>query len=502
MKIFTAAQIAEIDQYTIEHEPISSTDLMERAALTVVNALENTPALLKPYRKPENKILIFCGMGNNGGDGLVIARHLASSGYQVIPYLVTFSLNPSADNEKNQVRLSQNKIDLVTLSSEKDIPEISSNDLVIDAIFGSGLSRPIEGFTRDVVKAINESEAKVLSIDIPSGLFAENNRDNDHEAIVKADVTYTFQFPKLAFFFPENYSFVGVWKVMDIGLHPEIIHQKETQYFFVTKRFVSSWLPKRPTFSHKGTFGHALLVGGAKGKMGAMVMAVKACLRAGSGLVTTHLPNCGTTIMQSAVPEAMVTENEGENYLKPTVTVGKENVIGFGPGAGTDEETGKALKVLIQNTQLPMVIDADGLNLLAENKTWLSFLPSHTILTPHPGEFERLVGNWNTDEEKLEKLKDFCHKFQVVTVLKGAYTVTCTPSGHFYFNSTGNPGMATGGSGDVLFGMITGLRAQGLDAIKAALLGVYLHGKAGDKATAKRGEVSLIATDIIDKIKI
>lgn len=488
LKVLKAKQIREADNFTIKKEPIASIDLMERAAN---NAFKR---ILEISKKPENKsFIVFCGPGNNGGDGLVIARKLLEKGYSVITYTLNLNGKYSEDFVTNLNRYSGEPIELNQDSYEV---QLEKESIIIDALFGTGLGRPLEGFIQDIIEQLNESGLPIVSIDMPSGLFAEDNKNNKYGGIIKATYTLSFEVPKLAFLLPENSIYVGNWEVIPIGLHPEFIQEVECEKFYFTKQDAKSILKLRNAFSHKGTFGHALLIAGCTGKMGAAVLAAKAAMRSGLGLLSVQIPKSGYEIMQVSVPEAMVVLDENENFVSTSLKSYPYPTLGIGPGIGTEEETQSLFKRLIQDITSPIVIDADALNILSENKTWLSFLPKGSILTPHPGEFRRLVGDWESDLERLELQVEFAKKFQIYLVLKGRHTSIACPSGKVFFNSTGNSGMATGGSGDTLTGIITGLLAQGYLSEQAALLGVYLHGLAGDFAADKLGEESLIASDI------
>lgn len=490
MKILTDVQIREADAYTIKQEPISSIDLMERASLQCVNWLT------AKYDK-STSFSVFCGIGNNGGDGLVIARKLHQIGYQVEVFVVQFSNKQTIDFEINLKEVKVLGIIPLVLTEEANSFNLTSNSVVIDAIFGSGLSRPIEGYISEIVNAINQENSERISIDIPSGLFCEDNSLNALDSIVQADYTLTFQQPKLSMLFPQYGKFVGAFVILDIGLHSTFMDEVTTTNYYVTKERIKQLLHARNKFSHKGTYGHALIIAGSTGKMGAEILAAKACLRTGVGLLTVQLPKNGLNIIQTAVPEAMCIVDESENIITGLTDVSPYSCVGIGPGLGKSQETANVLKLLIQNAKNPLVIDADALNLLAENPKWLSFLPNDSVLTPHPKEFERLFGMWNNDGERLELQKEASNKYNVIIILKGANTSISLPNGNVYFNSTGNPGMATAGSGDVLTGVVTSLIAQGYTAKDAVIFGVYLHGLAGDKAKEMVGINSLIATDIV-----
>jgi NAD(P)H-hydrate epimerase len=379
----------------------------------------------------------------------------------------------------------------------EDFPETDEEEVIVDAIFGSGLTRLIKGFIAEVINKINGSAAVKVAIDTPSGVFSDSSSIQDGGAIVRADYTLSFQFPKLAFMMPENDPYVGEWHVLDIGLHHDYINSVTTDNFFTVKEDVVPLVKKRRKFSHKGTFGHALLIAGSYGKMGAAVLAAESCLRSGVGLLHVHIPKVGYQIMQTALPEAMISLDRYDNYFSEVPNLSMYNVVGIGPGLGTEHQSQMALKLLIQEFKAPMVFDADALNILSENKTWLAFLPAGSILTPHPKEFERLTGKWTNDFGKLEMQRDFAKRYNIYVVLKGAHTSVCTPDGKCYFNSTGNPGMATAGSGDVLTGIITGLLAQNYTSGQAAVLGVYLHGLAGDLSAKKLGQEAMLAGDMV-----
>lgn len=492
MKIPTIEQLRALDALTIDREPVSSVDLMERAARQCFQWIENTV----PREKP---ILIFCGTGNNGGDGLVIGRLLAQKKRPVQVIILRVTDQCPEDFTANFTRLKQNpKIEIIERSDATSIPAIPEHSVVIDAIFGSGLNKPVEGWVADVITSINRSKAyKKIAIDIPSGLFAE---DNSHNAgtVFRADVTLTFQFPKLSFFFPENGPFVGAWNVLPIGLHPASIEETKVKKWMLEASDVKPLIKLRETFAHKGIFGHALLIAGSHGKMGSAILGSRAVLRSGAGLVTTHVPQCGYNIMQTAVPEAMVSTDPEEDFYSANPDIGSYQAIAVGPGIGTDPATQKALKVLIQEAALSIIYDADALNILSENKTWLGFLTVDSILTPHPKEFERLAGKSSDGYERLQQQIEFSVKHGVYVILKGAHTSISCPDGTVYFNTTGNPGMATAGSGDVLTGILLGLKAQGYSSLHTCLLGVYLHGLAGDIAADRRTQTGMTAGDIIE----
>lgn len=493
MKILSADQIRQTDTYTINHEGIKSIDLMRRAAEACFDwILENLDI-------KESEVHIFCGKGNNGGDGLVIAQLLSEKNISTSVYIVDFSDNASADFLTNLKISAKKNIEIITLKSADFNIDYSANDLVIDAIFGTGLKRPVTGWLKEVITKINHLPIMILSIDIPSGLFCEFNDSNDFEAIVKADISLSFQQPKLAFVLEESGVFCGDWFVLDIGLDAEFIDELDSQYYCITEDEAWLLLKERDKFSHKGDFGHALIVAGSKGKMGAAVLASKACLRSGVGLLSAYIPECGYSIFQTAVPEAMCFTSQPETYLAGFPENHQQfTTIAIGPGIGTNKETAKMLWKIVSKRKDPLVLDADALNILSLDKKLLEKLPKNSILTPHPGEFRRLAGEWSSDKEKLELQKKFTEKYGVIVVLKGHHTCITAPGEYIYFNTSGNPGMATGGSGDVLLGIITALLASSYTPIEASCLGTFLHGRSGDLAAMKLGEDSMISSDLIE----
>ncbi|MCF8275926.1 MAG: NAD(P)H-hydrate dehydratase [Flavobacteriales bacterium] len=493
MKILTAKQIRALDKFTIENEPIDAIDLMERAAKACLEYMPMTDA------SDEDHILFVCGKGNNGGDGLAMARLEAKNSRSRVKVVVLeYTEHGSPNFSQNLYWLKEegDVEEVIHVRDIEDFPEIQENTVVVDAIMGTGLSRPLDGLLADAVHHLNARAKFVLSVDIPSGLFAEDNTGNAMENVVQADWTVTFHCPKMSFLNPLTGNYVGELFTADIGLMADAM-KVESPYQYVDLAYVNQFVKKRPKFSHKGNYGHALLLAGSKGKMGAAELAALACLKSGAGLVTAHVPACGLDIMQTAVAEVMCSVDSNADFLIDLPKLNGFNAIGIGPGIGTEKDTANVLKRLIQDASAHLVVDADGLNILAENKTWYSFLPKGTILTPHPKEFERLVGKWSSFEERMQLQIDFSKKYSVTVVLKGAYTCITTPAGEVFFNSTGNPGMATAGSGDVLTGMILGLLAQGYSPEQSAILGTFLHGSAGDHAADFLTENAVLARDII-----
>ena len=491
MKILPIEKIREADAYTINHEPITDLELMERASTQVFKWVVK-------HLEHDSTIRAFCGSGNNGGDGLALSRMLLQQGYKVETYLIRFSDKSSPSCEANLLRLkNMPNASITELTDIDDLPELHVSDIILDAIFGSGLSRAVNGFPAIVIDHINNSRAFTLSIDVPSGLFCDHSNLEHPGAIIKAAYTLTFQFPKFSFLFAENDQYLGEWEVVPIGLHPEYIQNIEVDNFFIESEFCNLLMKTRHKYDHKGVYGHGLLIAGSKGKMGAAVLSAKAALRSGAGLITTHVPRKSCFVMQTALPESMCSMDENDDYFSMLPDVSAYNAIAVGPGLGKDKQTANALKLLIQESKIPLIFDADAINIISENKTWLPFIPPFSIFTPHPKEFIRLLGPSANNFERHEKQKAFSIKYQCYIILKGAHTSISCPDGKFYFNSTGNPGMATAGSGDVLTGVLLGLKARGYSSLEASILGVYIHGLAGDIAAEDSGQESLIASDII-----
>ncbi len=484
MKILSSSQIRAADQFTIENEPILSIDLMERASRAFVSKFTQ-------LFTEKKRIIIFCGTGNNGGDGLAIGRMLIVEGWEVS--IFTLGESGSPDFEKNLKRTKNYAL----INEPSDFPKIEEDQVVIDGLFGSGLTRPVEGIASALIHYLNQQNAIKISIDIASGVYADVPIEKDSIAF-RPHHTISFQVPKLVFFLPQYHEFVGEWHVVDIGLDQEFIAEQKSEFFFSERKRLETLIPKRDRFSHKSQVGKLLIIAGSHGKMGAAVLCAKAALRTGVGLINVHVPKCGVEILQISVPEAMIISDNDQEYISEINA--SDSTIAIGPGIGTQEKTKEALELFLTQAKEPMVLDADALNILAANKSLLSQVPEASILTPHPGEFKRLVGDWNDDFEKLELLKSFCIKHKLNTVLKGAYSAVCDTEGNIYFNPSGNPGMATAGSGDVLTGIVSSLLAQGLNPFHALQLGVYIHGLAGDLAAVKVGQISLVASDIISCI--
>ena len=492
MKIFPSSSIKKLDAYTIEHEPIQSIQLMERAATAL------TEAICSRW-DTETPVVVFAGPGNNGGDALAVARMLAEKGYKIEIFLFNTKGELSPDCQENKELLEiMDEIKFHEITSQFAPPTLTVDHLVIDGLFGSGLNKPLSGGYAAVVKYINASSATVVAIDIPSGLMGEENTFNVKTNIIRADVTLSLQLPKLSFLFAENAEFIGEWDLLDINLSQEGIEELDTNYEMLEAEDIRSLIKPRNKFAHKGSFGHALLIAGSRGMAG--VLAAGACLRSGVGLLTVHAPICNNDILQTAIPEAIVEQDVSEICFAVPTDADDYQAIGIGPGLGRSEETEAALLEQLSSCQTPLVVDADALNILANHRHALNNLPKGSILTPHPKELERLVGKCQDSYERLTKAIELAHTAKVHIVLKGANSAIITPNGKCFFNPTGNPGMATAGSGDVLTGIILALLAQGYAADEAAKIGTFVHGLAGDFAPKKTGVISLMAGDIINNL--
>lgn len=492
MKLFNADQIYAADKFTIKKQQITSDELMERAAVQIFNWLH-----LRMQGAPV-KIHLFCGIGNNGGDGIALARHLQEHGYHIAVYVVNYSKTRSKDFLINLERLKDRKVWPEFLESDDSLPVIGKDDIIVDAIFGIGLNRKAEPWVIKLISHLNDSLAFILSVDIPSGLFTDKVPKNKN-GVIKANYVLSFQTPKLVFFLPETGIYLDQWEVLDIGLDLEYIYGTETRFELIGKNEVLPFYIPREKFSHKGTYGHSLIVGGSLGKVGAVILASKACLSSGSGLVTAYVPKCGNAPLQTAFPEAMTISDEGEEKISNIKFDISPTVIGIGIGLGIHEETQRAFSAFLKTNKSPLIIDADALNILSKNPVLLKILPKRSVLTPHPKELERLIGKWEDDFDKLNKAMLFSKKYDCVLIIKGAHTIVVYNE-KGYVNTTGNPGMATAGSGDILMGMITGLVAQGYHPLQASIVGAYLHGRAGDMAVEDTGYQALTATHLINSI--
>jgi len=487
MKIFSAAQIKKWDAFTIANEPVSSIDLMERAATACCKWLIGKNFGLHHFR-------IFCGKGNNGGDGLAIARMLIEHDCKVTVYILEFGKAGSDDFQINLTRLHECSTDIHFIQSPEFFPGINNTDVVIDALFGTGLNKPLDGISAGLVNHINRSAAVVIAVDMPTGLFADTSSKGN--SIIKATHTLSFENYKLAFLLAENENYCGDVHLLHIGLHKKFEEDEPADFELIDKELIKNMYKPRTKFAHKGSYGHAALLCGSYGMMGAAVLSAAACLRSGVGKLTSYIPKTGYTVLQTAVPEAMCFI-AGEEYLLSAPEIEKYSAVGIGPGIGMQPTHAALIKEVFQKVNKPMVIDADALNCVSQHKELLRSIPRSSVLTPHPKEFERLFGSTANDFEQLQLALQRSKELNIYIVLKGHYSFISTPDGKGYFNCTGNAGMATAGSGDVLTGIITGLLAQGYSTLDASLLGVYLHGLAGDQAANKFSPEAMIAGDIV-----
>lgn len=495
MKIFSTEQLKEIDAFTIENEPITSHDLMERAARACVNRIFK-------LIKPEEDILVVCGKGNNGGDGLAIARLLNDQGYNTMAMVINYTSNFSPDAEKNYTLLKEKfptKIIDIHTSEEFISFTLNKEAVIVDALLGTGINKPVDGLLGVVIETINNTFRNIISIDVPSGLYCDKS-SSENTFIIRSTLTLTFQFPKLAFLFAENKNYVPEFEILTIGLHEKAIAERASHFYYITKEDISFLLKPRPKFSHKGTYGHALLLAGSKGKSGAAIISSKACLRSGAGLLTLHSTKQTLNILLHSLPEAMTSEDPNTDLITEIEKPERYDAIAFGPGVGIHEDTQLVLKKILQYYSGKLVIDADGLNILSENKTWLTFLKPNTILTPHPKEFERLSEKQVDDFEALKATKHFSFKYKCIVILKGAHSAVVMPDGNVFFNSSGNAGLAKGGSGDGLTGIILGLLARGYNEPQAALIGTFIHGFAADLCIKKKSKESLLISDVIEQL--
>jgi hydroxyethylthiazole kinase-like uncharacterized protein yjeF len=492
MEILSAEQIRAWDEYTMQHEPITSIDLMERAAASCYSWMENNGYTSRTFS-------IYCGKGNNGGDGLALARMLSEAECSVTVHILEFGFRGTDDFQINLARLHQTSAEVRFIQGVDNFHPVAPGDILIDALLGSGLNRRLEGVAASLVDHLNQSGNEIIAIDIPSGLFV--SRSSRGNTVIRATHTLSFQCYKPAFLMPENALSAGYVHILDIGLHPGYLQQVSREAEMLDPDIIRAIYRPRMPFAHKGNFGHALLVAGSFGKMGAAVLGARACLRSGAGLLTCHVPGCGYSILQTAIPEAMVVVDTNERIH--TAFEGDPSAysaVGVGPGIGTEGRTVEFLRELLRGCSKPMVLDADALNIIASSADLWGLVPPYSILTPHPKEFERLFGPSGDDYAQVGLAREQARDRQCIIVLKGHYSYIAMPGGKGYFNSTGNPGMAKGGSGDVLTGILTAMLSQGYSPGEAALLGVYLHGLAGDLAASTWSQESMLATDLVEHL--
>ncbi len=491
MKILPSEVLHDIDNATCESQKISSIELMERAANAA--SCEIISRFL-----PSQRIVVVAGPGNNGGDALAVARMLIEQGYrsvEIFLFNIDGKLSHDCEEERNQLIVIDG-VDFTEVTHEFIPPYLSPDDVVIDGLFGSGLSHPLQGGFVALARYINESGAFVISLDVPSGLFGEWNDNVLRRDMIHANLTLTFQLPRLSFFFEENADVLGEWKLLDIDLDTAKIKELPSDFMLVEARSVRPLMHTRRLFSGKRDYGSALLFCGSTGMMGAAVMAANACIRSGAGLVTVHSAAQGNIILQTSVPEAMFEPDRNEHYISDMKVHYDHQVVAAGPGIGTREQTIDALESLLKNCKSPLLLDADALNCISRRPSLLTMLPQNTVITPHIGEFDRLFGEHRSSEERLRKAVEMAKYYNIIIVLKGHYTAIVRPTGRVYFNSTGNPGMATAGAGDTLTGIIAAFIAQGYRPEHAATIGVFIHGLAGDLAEQELGEAGLTAGDI------
>lgn len=495
MKLITSQSIKDIERATCEEQNITSDELMERAASAVVNELMSKFL-------PSKRFVIIAGPGNNGGDALAVARLLNEQRckrVEVFLFNVKGRLSQGCKSQRDKL-LAMDNIDFTEVTRQFDPPMLSKDDVVIDGLFGCGLNMSLQGGFQSLARLVNESGAYVVSIDIPSGLFGEWNDDVIQRDIIHADMTLTFQFPRVSFFFEENSDIIGKWEVCDIRLSEEKMRATPTDYFLLEAKNIRNVLKARKKFSDKRDYGSTVIMAGSMGMMGAAILAAKAAMRAGAGLVTVHSAKCGMDVIQAAVPEVMFEPDRNDRYITDMSIHHNHQAVAVGPGIRTYDETINALEHLMRNSTMPLVLDADALNCISRRPALLTMLPSMSIITPHKGEFDRLFGEHRTSESRLKTAIEMAKQYSIIIVIKGHYTAIVRPDGRVYFNQTGNPGMATAGSGDVLTGVITAFVSQGYKPELAAAIGVYIHGLAGDLAAEQVGEEGLIASDIIDNL--
>ncbi len=488
LKIFSSEQIKKLDAATIEKEGITSIELMERASGAFVKEFT------KFYGK-EYPVNILCGLGNNGGDGMAIARMLMNKAYNVNVFVVSFDNSTASKEFTAEFLKLEDMIDIRQITQRRDIPVFDPEAVIIDAMLGSGINRNITGLLAEVITTVNNTKCEIIAVDIASGLFS--SKSNLEQAIIQPTFTFSFQVPKLAFFLPQNQFYTGELKLLEIGLDEEFIINEPSPYVLIEKKSIIKLIKKRAKFSHKGNYGHVMLFAGSHGKMGASMLAAKGAFKTGCGLITLLTEENETAIVQSGIWEAMCVSYKASDNI-PALPDNKNFTLGIGPGIGLGDLSLRFLEYLLKYNSKPLVIDADGLNLVSLNPHLLKLIPAKSILTPHPKEFERLAGSWSNDYERLEKQRGYSITHNIYLILKGAHSSITTPEGFVYINSSGNAGMATAGSGDVLTGIITSFLAQNYTPEQAAILGVFLHGLAGDLAASEIGQNSLMAGDIIN----
>jgi len=508
MKVATAEQMQELDRKAIEIYRIPGIILMENAGRGAAEVIYNAfPDLQK------KRIAIVAGKGNNGGDGFVIGRHLLNKGIPIKVFLLTEPKSLRGDAEINYQIFSRMKGEVISIPSSKDYQKVKKDlekfDLLIDGIFGTGLDAEVRGYYREVIDHLNTLKKPIVAIDIPSGLAA--NTGKPLGTAIRASLTITFGLPKVGHLISPGIDYVGEVKVIDIGIPKSLVDEEKIQTHLLEEEEIRKWLsvPRRLD-THKGDYGHLLVIAGSVGKTGAAAMACEAALRMGAGLVTLAIPKSLNAIMEMKLTEVM-TEPLPETP-KQTLSLRafnsllrlceKKRAVIIGPGIGTFKETQSLILKLIKTLDIPIILDADGLTALSTQPKTLPAANRSLILTPHPGEMARLINSTakEVQEDRIGVSRKFSQSNHVHLVLKGFRTLIATPKGEVFINPTGNPGMASGGTGDVLTGMIGGLICQGFDILTSLQISVYLHGLAGDNVAQEMGEKSLVATDIIERI--
>ncbi|MBA4348461.1 MAG: bifunctional ADP-dependent NAD(P)H-hydrate dehydratase/NAD(P)H-hydrate epimerase [Thermodesulfovibrio sp.] len=511
MKVVTSDEMREIDRVTIEKYGIPGPVLMERSGLAV--------ALRVKELYSSKKVVVLCGSGNNGGDGLVAARNLHNMGFRVniLIFAPKDALSPDCKAQYEIAKKIGVPVEFRKGINRRDI----HGSVVIDAVFGTGLSRIVTGEIAKIFTLLNNSDTHVISVDIPSGISSDTGKILGQA--IKADFTITFGLPKRGHYLYPGAEYTGKLFVEDIGFPDGLLSSNKIKVDLIEKEFITGLIPQRPKYSHKGDYGHVLVVAGSKGKTGAALMTAKACMRSGAGLVTIGVPESLMNVFQRRVTEEMTLPlpDDGRGMLSANsintildFASKKADVVAVGPGIGVSSDTEKIVVELVKKSPLPIVIDADGINCLKGRRSVLKNAKSPVILTPHPGEMARLLSQKSGDrsqksevelrkeieQDRINMAVSFAKGTGTYVVLKGVPTIVSVPEGNAYINTTGNPGMATAGSGDVLTGIIASLMGQGLNPVDASILGVYLHGLAGDIAAKKKGEHSLIASDIINSL--
>lgn len=497
MKVVTAQEMAEIDKVTIERYGVPSLVLMERAALSVAKHI--IPLGVK-------NLIILVGPGNNGGDGVAVGRILKNNGFNIKVFQL-FPDDKLSNDCKKQLEIAE-KYGISLFKRYPTKKELSEAEVIVDALFGTGLKKKIEGDLAKLINLINSLNKTVIAVDIPSGVSSDSGEILG--IAIKASLTVTFGLPKRGHLLFPGREFVGKLFIEDIGFPKELTESEGLKVSLINKEFVCSLIPPRPLYSHKGTYGHVLVIAGSVGKTGAALMCSKSALRAGSGLVTMAVPAALKVVFQSKVLEEMIlplpsnTQTLSKDAIRKIEEFVNEkaDVVAFGPGVGVNDDTEEILKFLLKHCNIPIVIDADGITLLSNKKGLLNGTKANVVLTPHPGELSRLIKIPVKEIEKnrIEITQNVAKDLNTVLVLKGVPTIISEPGGNTFINTTGNPGMATGGTGDVLTGIIASFIGQGLNTFHASVAGVYIHGLSGNLAAKYRGKHGLIAGDLIDNL--